>query len=138
MNEVMNCMRRRTRALLGAAACAATAACGAAGGTVEEPAPLPDPSPIEYPVALWDSRVEGETELMVHVNERGDVDSVFVSKGSGHAAFDSAALAGARRLRFSPGRRGDRPAAMWTKLPVRFSQDSTAAVGAARPAVKRP
>jgi periplasmic protein TonB len=90
---------------------------------------MPDPTPIEYPVALWDMKVQGETELMVHVNHFGDVDSVLVSKTSGYAAFDSAAVAGARKLRFTPGRKGDRHVAMWTKLPVRFAQDSTATFG---------
>jgi periplasmic protein TonB len=90
---------------------------------------MPDPSPIDYPLALWDRQVQGETELMVHVNERGNVDSVLVSKPSGWLEFDSAAVRGARRLRFTPGRMGDRPVAMWTKMPVRFARDSTATVG---------
>jgi TonB family protein len=123
------------RALLAGVSCAALAACGASGSAVvEEPVPMPDPSPIEYPVALWDQNIQGETELMVRVNEHGNVDSVFVSKPSGWMAFDSAALAGARQLRFTPGRRGDRRVAMWTKMPVRFAVDSTAAPGAARSA----
>lgn len=96
----------------------------------EPPVPMPEPSPIEYPVALWDRGVQGETEILIHVDERGDVDSVLVSKGSGYAEFDSAALAGARRLRFTPGRRGERRVAMWTRIPVRFARDSTATLGA--------
>jgi TonB family protein len=95
----------------------------------EPPVPMPEPSPIEYPVALWDRGVQGETEILIHVDERGDVDSVLVSKGSGYAEFDSAALAGARRLRFTPGRRGERRVAMWTRIPVRFARDSTASLG---------
>jgi TonB family protein len=115
------------RRSLRAGACALlVAACGAADNTVEEPVPMPDPTPIEYPVALWDQKVQGETELMIHVTERGDVDSVFVSKTSGWQEFDSAAVSGARQLRFTPGRRGERRVAMWTKMPVRFAQDSTA------------
>ena len=43
---------------------------------------------------------------------------------SGRAEFDSAAVSGARKLRFVPGRRADRPIEMWTKLPVRFEVDS--------------
>jgi TonB family protein len=108
------------------------AACG--GGeapTVEEPVPMPDPSPIEYPVALWDEQVQGETEVLIHVNELGDVDSAFVSRTSGWPEFDSAAVTGARKLRFTPGRRGDRHVAMWTKIPVRFARDSSATLGEA-------
>jgi TonB family protein len=112
------------------ACCAALLACGNGDDVeVQDPVPMPDPSPIEYPIALWDERVEGETEVLIHVNEFGDVDSVQVSKPSGHAAFDSAAIRGTRRLRFSPGRRGDRRIPMWMRVPVRFSQDSTAAMG---------
>jgi TonB family protein len=114
------------------AAALLVAACGAAAAELQEPVPLPERSPIEYPVALWDEKIQGETELMIHVNEHGNVDSVLVSKPSGWAAFDSAALAGARQLRFTPGRKGDRRIAMWTKMPVRFTQDSTATVGAVR------
>jgi TonB family protein len=128
--------RARSGRRLAVAACVLfIAACGtAAGGDVQEPEPLPDPSPIDYPLALWDSKVQGETELMIHVNEHGNVDSVFVSKASGFAEFDSAAVSGARQLRFTPGRKGDRRVAMWTKMPVRFTQDSTATLGAPRPA----
>jgi len=107
----------------------ALSGCGEADGPVTDPVPMPDPSPIEYPVALWDRNVQGETELMIHVNEFGDVDSAVVSRTSGHEEFDSAAVNGARRLRFTPGRRGDRHVAMWTRIPVRFTQDSTATLG---------
>jgi TonB family protein len=102
------------------------AACGDddADAVVQEPVPMPDPTPVEYPVGLWDRRVTGETEVLVHVNEFGDVDSAVVSRTSGHAEFDSAAVGGARRLRFTPGRRGDRHVPMWTRIPVRFAQDS--------------
>jgi TonB family protein len=118
---------KRSRA---AALCVAlVAACSAGDEPIQEPVPMPDPSPIEYPVALWDLKVQGETEVMIHVNEFGDVDSAMVSKASGYAEFDSAAIAGARRLRFTPGKRGDRRIAMWTRMPVRFAQDSVAQLG---------
>lgn len=104
------------------------------GDGVEEPLELPRPliveSPFEYPVSLWDEGVEGETRLMVHVTATGEVDSVFVGGSSGHPEFDSAAVAGASRLRFSPGRRGDKRVDHWVVLPVRFSKDSASASGA--------
>ena len=99
---------------------------------IEDPVPMPEPSPVDYPVALWDRKVQGETEVLIHVNEVGDVDSVLVSETSGYAEFDSAAVQGARKLRFTPGRRGDKRIAMWTRIPVRFAQDSTATLGAPR------
>ena len=106
------------------------AACDGAAEPVTDPVPMPDASPIEYPIGLWDRNVQGETEIMVHVDQFGDVDSAVVSKTSGYAEFDSAAVNGARRLRFTPGKRGDRHVAMWTRMPVRFAQDSTATLGA--------
>lgn len=103
--------------------------CAAEPEPVVEPVPMPDPTPIEYPVSLWDRGVQGETEVMVHVDQFGDVDSAMVSQSSGYPEFDSAAVTGARRLRFTPGKQGDRRVPMWTRMPVRFSQDSTASLG---------
>lgn len=103
--------------------------CEPANEAVQEPIPIPDPTPVAYPQGLWDRGVQGETEIMVHVDEMGDVDSVLVSKSSGYSDFDSAAVNGARRLRFTPGQRGDRRIPMWTRIPVRFSRDSTARFG---------
>ena len=125
-------MRADRRTLGRRAAVAAamlTLGCSAPEEEVLEPVPMPDPTPIAYPVGLWDRGVQGETEVLIHVNEMGDVDSALVSKTSGYSDFDSAAVNGARRLRFTPGQRGDRRVAMWTKIPVRFSQDSTATIG---------
>jgi TonB family protein len=95
-------------------------------GCAEPEAPLTRPesvsleSPFHYPVALWDSAVEGETVVMVHVTDVGGVDSVYVLEPSDHAPFDSAAVTGAYELKFAPGRRGDRRVAAWVRLPVRF------------------
>ncbi len=93
-----------------------------------QPSPIDDgPSPFQYPVTLWDRGVEGETLLLVHVTESGGVDSAVVARSSGRMAFDSAATAGAFRLRFLPGHRAGERVAMWVKLPVRFSRDTAAA-----------
>jgi TonB family protein len=92
---------------------------------IEEPSLLTDESPFRYPVALWDEGVEGETLLMVRVTDTGGVDSVYVLEPSGQAAFDSAAVHGARVLRFAPGRRDDRRVSMWARLPVRFYMNDT-------------
>ena len=108
---------------------AAVAGC-AGDAVVQEPTPIQgERSPIEYPVGLWDRGVEGETQVMVHVSALGEVDSALVSVSSGYAEFDSAAVAGTRQLKFTPGRRGDKRIAMWTKMPVRFARDSTATLG---------
>jgi protein TonB len=77
-------------------------------------------SPFHYPEDLWDAGIEGETQLRLFVTRAGSVDSVRVEKGSGYAAFDSAAAMGARDLRFDPARRGTDSIGVWVILPVQF------------------
>lgn len=124
--------RRRRGLAAGLVLCLA-----ACGETLEEPAdpptPFPDPSPFTYPLDLWEAEIEGSTVLMIHVNERGAVDSVYVHETSRFAEFDSAAVRGAYQLRFSPARQGQRRIAMWTRLPVRFTRESSA-IGLTAPA----
>lgn len=106
-----------------AIACVLVGAC-AEDVPVEEPTPLTDLGTVfEYPVELWDRGVDGQTILMVHVTDMGRVDTTYVARSSGFEAFDSAALAGVREVRFSPARRGETRVPMWVRLPVRFSHD---------------
>lgn len=96
-------------------------ACGEGEG-VDPPEPLFGEASVRYPLALWDEDVEGETLLRVLVNATGGVDSVEVLEPSGFAAFDSAAVKGAREFRFDPARRGDERVTAWAQVPVRFSK----------------
>lgn len=96
---------------------------------IQQPTPLFETPPFEFPVELWDRGVEGETVLMIHITPTGSVDSAYVWQSSGYAPFDSAALAGASQLRFTPGRRGEKRVKLWAKLPVRFSREGAAAGG---------
>jgi TonB family protein len=105
------------------------AGCAAEVEPISQPELMPNATPFRYPVSLWDKRLTGETVLMLHVTRDGLVDSVSVFNSSGQTAFDSAAVAGARQLRFVPGRQGAKPVDMWTKLPVRFWRDSTSVTG---------
>ena len=89
---------------------------------IERPSPLFGDVPIEYPVSLWDQDIEGETRLRVRVTETGAVDSVEVMETSGHPAFDEAAIAGARELRFRPARRNGKRIEVWAEVPVHFSK----------------
>lgn len=98
--------------------------CGESDAPLTLPQPMPGTSPVVYPTDLWDLGVQGQTLLMVRITEGGVVDSAYVLEPSAHAAFDSAAVQGALRLRFTPGRRGDRPIPLWTRLPIRFQRDS--------------
>lgn len=112
--------------LLGALA---LTACGGSDQPVQLPVPAVGENPIEYPVSMWDQRVEGKTVLMVRVNEFGNVDSVYVDTTSTHPALDSAALSGVRKLQFTPARRGEHAITMWIRFPVRFTRDSVASMG---------
>lgn len=88
---------------------------------LQEPVPLFEEVPIEYPLPLWDEGVEGTTVLRVRVTETGVVDSTMVLESSGHEAFDSAAVHGGRRLRFEPAVRDGERVVVWAHVPVRFS-----------------
>ena len=89
---------------------------------IESPSPLSASVPIAYPLDLWDQGVEGSSILKVRVTDLGDVDSVVVMESSGYPAFDSSAVRGARTLRFSPARQGDKRIEVWAHVPVYFSK----------------
>ena len=67
--------------------------------------------------------------LLLRVNALGQVDSAAIDSTSGYPEFDSAAIQGAHRLRFIAARQGERRVPMWTKVPVRFSRDTTTEMG---------
>jgi protein TonB len=100
------------------------------GPVPESPPRQLSESPFQYPEELWDAQVEGQTTLRLFISDHGTVDTVRIEKGSGYAAFDSAALAGSRSLRFRPATRGGEAVAAWFLLPVKFElnpADSAAA-----------
>lgn len=92
----------------------------AAGDRV--PVPINPVSPIEYPPALLADRIEGRVLLRLYADSAGNLlpDSSRVAESSGHPALDSAALAGARDLRFSPALHGGRPIGLSFIQPVLF------------------
>ena len=93
---------------------------------IEPPQSMSDSTPFVYPVELWDQNISGQAILLLRISEFGVVDSVLIATSSGHDPFDSAAVQGARTMKFTPGRQGERRVAMWTKLPVRFARDTVA------------
>lgn len=109
------------RLCVGLAATLMAAACGT-DREIEQPTPLFSEVPIEYPLHMWDQDMEGETLLRVRVDDVGTVDSVEVLETSGYASFDSAAVAGARELRFTPARRDGKRISVWAEVPVHFSK----------------
>jgi len=79
-------------------------------------------SPIQYPPKLFDQKVEGDVVLRLYVDSGGRLvpESSMVAEPSGYAPLDSAALAGAKRLRFAPARRRGLPVATAFLQPIEF------------------
>ena len=79
-------------------------------------------SPMEYPQALLEEGIGGRVLLRLFVDSTGQLvsDSTRLAESSGYPALDSAALAGAPALRFSPALRNGRPIAAPFLQPVHF------------------
>jgi protein TonB len=100
---------------------------------VETPPRQLSASSFQYPEDLWDAGVEGETVLRLFVTPAGTVDSTRVERPSGQAAFDQAAVEGARELRFEPARRGQEAVGAWVLLPVQFRMNAEGGARSAAP-----
>jgi protein TonB len=115
-------------AVLAAAACSQS---GARSVNAESPPVALGEPAVEYPPALFNEGISGSVELRLYVDSAGKVvpESTTVQRSSGYPALDSAALAAAPKLRYAPGRRAGRPAAMKFLQPIHFrhpaSTDST-------------
>lgn len=113
---------------LGAACRSRPPADDAGGGTggapadQEPPVALNGDSPIQYPPRLYDQKVEGDVVLRLVVDSAGRLlsESTKVAESSGYSALDSAALMGARKLRFAPARRRGLAIATAFLQPVEF------------------
>jgi len=88
----------------------------------DAPVALNADSPIQYPPRLYDQRVEGDVLLRLWVDSTGRLapESSRVAESSGYSVLDSAALTGARQLRFAPGRRHGLPVATAFLQPIEF------------------
>ena len=79
-------------------------------------------TPMVYPPALLEQGIEGRVLLRLFVDARGNLvpDSIRLAESSGYPALDSAALRGARELRFSPALRNGRAVAAPFLQPIHF------------------
>ncbi len=94
-----------------------------AGSPADQPPVAINPvSPMEYPKALLEEGIGGRVLLRLYVDSTGRLvpDSTRLAESSGYPALDSAALAGAVGLRFSPALRNGRPVAAPFLQPVHF------------------
>jgi TonB family protein len=87
-----------------------------------DPALLTRDLPFVYPPALYAARVEGDVGLRLFIDSLGLVvqESTSVAEPSGHAEFDSAAVAGAPYLEFQPARIDGARVGRTVVLPVKF------------------
>ncbi len=95
----------------------------AAESTADQPPVAINPvTPMIYPPALLEQRIEGRVLLRLFVDAQGGLvpDSTRLAESSGYPALDSAALSGAKELRFSPALRNGRPIAAPFLQPVHF------------------
>ena len=83
-----------------------------------EPKPLYIPWP-RYPKGFKGSR-EGSVELLLYVNEVGEVENVKLSRGLPHEELNRIAIGSARKIRFTPGTEKGIPISMWVKLTIAF------------------
>ncbi len=77
-------------------------------------------SAFPYPAEALEEGAGGETLLRIRISDAGSVDSVAVVTSSGHAVLDSAAVEGARLLRYRPARHRGAPTAIWARLEIRY------------------
>jgi protein TonB len=78
--------------------------------------------PFKYPPELYAQKVQGNVTLRIHIDATGAVrpESTSVVESSGYAALDSAAVNGARVLRFRPAYAKGAPLAISVLFPVYF------------------
>ncbi|MEO8138126.1 MAG: energy transducer TonB [Gemmatimonadota bacterium] len=88
----------------------------------DPPVALNAESPVEYPATLYARGIEGKVVLRLYVEVNGKLvsESTRVAESSGYPAFDSAAIAGVRALRFAPALKNGVPAAAAFLQPVHF------------------
>ncbi len=100
----------------------------------EPPVVTNSSTPMEYPLALFEERVEGVVRLHLFITESGSIvpESTRIAEGSGYPELDSAALRGVDALRFAPARRDGTPVATAFVQPVHFQHPELAAVGESR------
>ncbi len=88
--------------------------------TASAPAPLRQPSPA-YPSECRRLKQSGTVMLILFINESGTVDRAEVSRSSGFAALDAAAVSAVKRWTFLPPVINGHPAKSRAQVPCTFS-----------------
>ena len=89
---------------------------------VELPVLLSSELPFDYPPGLYLQGIHGEVTLRLFIDSLGLVvpESTVVAEPAAHAAFDSSAVDGSRRLQFRPARQGERRIGQTVLFPIKF------------------
>ncbi|MFT3664905.1 energy transducer TonB [Piscinibacter sp.] len=106
----------------------------------EPPAPVAPPAPpkiipaspvqylvppqLEYPRASRRARESGRVLVRVYIDEAGLPRQTQVSRSSGFAALDEAALAAVRKAHFKPYTENGVPTAGWAAIPLSFDLEN--------------
>ena len=102
---------------------AAAPAAGPAAPTVQLPSSdadyLQNPRP-PYPAISRRMNEQGKTTVRVLIGSDGQPQRAEISKSSGFARLDDAAMATVMRWRFVPGKRGGVAEAMWFNVPINW------------------
>ena len=102
---------------------AAAPAAGPAAPTVQLPSSdadyLQNPRP-PYPAISRRMNEQGKTTVRVLIGSDGQPQRAEISKSSGFARLDDAAIATVMRWRFVPGKRGGVAEAMWFNVPINW------------------
>lgn len=79
---------------------------------------------VVYPVDAKKDGIEGSVMIKAFVDINGDVTEAKVVKSSGVQSMDNSALESAKRSKFEPGIKDDKPVAMWITYEIRFALDT--------------
>jgi protein TonB len=93
---------------------------GSAGRPDELPVMMNKQPPFRYPTAAYAQKIQGNTTLRIFIDANGNIipDSTQVAEPSGNASLDSAAVVGARELRFVPAKRNGQGVPISILFPV--------------------
>ncbi|GAG91589.1 unnamed protein product, partial [marine sediment metagenome] len=84
-----------------------------------KPQPIAIPKP-EYPSLARQAGIEGQTVVKALVETDGSIREVQILKSSGNQMLDEAALAAARKAKFTPAKQRDTFVRVWVSIPMRF------------------
>ena len=84
-----------------------------------KPKPINIPKP-RYPELARKAGIEGTTVIKALVDIDGSIIEAEVLKSSGNQMLDQAALAAARKAKFTPAKQRDKYVRVWVSIPIKF------------------